>query len=116
MRLPPLPNIYEVDETWFSDSNKIKQNFGILVVGSDKCLFCRGLVPEIVAISKKRIPVLILDGEKDKNKNILKRLGIIGFPSIFIVNRHNLVEYGDKLDSKSITQALRRFCNKQCTE
>lgn len=92
--------------------NKTPKNYknGFLFVGAEWCVHCRNASPEIKKLSQitgLNIPVFFIDGGKKENSNLLKKLKIEGFPTIFIIYNSKLYPYDGE---RSAEQILKEMC------
>lgn len=68
----------------------------LVFVGADWCGHCQQTAPEVLraskALSKRGIQTYVVDG--DKRPKLVERLGVDGFPTIFVVlGNRRIIEY-----------------------
>ena len=72
-------------DDWYINHSLISGKFGIFAVVADWCGHCKSLKQEIKkAQSESAFNFMMLDGDKKSNEPIMKRMGVTGFPTVFI--------------------------------
>ena len=107
------PLIEEIYESSFIKEKKYilkKKNVnGFVFVGAEWCGHCKETAPQIIKLSQMAgltYPVFFIDGAKNKNSDLLSKLSVKGYPTIFIVYNSELTEYKGSRTANDIFAAL----------
>ena len=108
-------SIISVRDGDFDRNLKLKMaspNGGLLMVKADWCGHCKRALPELQLAAKmlgKSFTIYMIDS--DENPDFMKRSNVIGFPTIFNVNKDGSL--GEKFnDTRDSTNILKFICRK----
>jgi thiol-disulfide isomerase/thioredoxin len=108
-------SLIRVNEADFTDElvlTRAVNKGGLLVAKTNWCIYCKKALPELQLVAKmlgNAFTIYSIDG--DENPDFMKRSNVIGFPTIFNVNKDGSLgeKFNDTRDSSNI---LKFICRK----
>lgn len=72
--------------------NLAKNTGGMVIVKAEWCGYCKRTMPELFKVSQltgSMFPIFKIDS--DVNKNLINKMGVQGFPTIFFIEKDGLI-------------------------
>ncbi len=106
--------IIKADSNAYIDKVLLKENPGILLVHADWCGHCKRFIPvykELADTFSKngdRFNVFSIESAELTDKNVVQRLNVVGFPTIYFFDQNGLImnSYNGSRDKDSLLNQI----------